>query len=212
MRAQARDPDRARRIEPAAPLDRVRQQLAERLRHRFAHVVRQLGVELHHEILQALRDLERARRDELQPLGPRRHDLDRQAAAADAGQHVVDDLDDPARRERLAHERVRLPAKRLQQRLRRVVGGHHHDARRRGAASRASRQHVEAAHARQPDVEQHQVDRLLLAAWRSASGPSPACSVLIAGVLQQRRDARGAAPGRRRRPARARAAVVVVIA
>ena len=67
-----------RRVEPPAPLDRVRQQLAERLRDRFAHVVRQLRVELHHEILHAFGDFERAGRHELQPLRARRDHLDRQ--------------------------------------------------------------------------------------------------------------------------------------
>ena len=49
------------------------------------------------------------------------------------------------------------------------------------------RQHVEAAHARQPDVEQHQSTGCCRS-LASASGPSPAWSVTIAAVLQQRRD------------------------
>ena len=59
-----------------------------------------------------------------------------------------------------------------------------------GGAASAARllEHVEAAHAGQVHVEQHHVGRCAAQRCRSASGPSAACSTLVARGLEQRRE------------------------
>jgi len=78
---------------------------------------------------------------------------------------------------------VRLPAQRTEQRVGRVVGGHHHDPGRRGDRARP-RQDVEAAHAGQPDVEQHAVDGLALQRGERR-GSVGRLFRLVSGVLEQ---------------------------
>jgi hypothetical protein len=81
---------------------------------------------------------------------------------------------------------VRLPAQRTQQCVGRVVGGHHQDSGRRGGLARP-REDVEAAHAGQPDVEQHAVDGLALQRGERR-GSVAGLFRLISGVLEKGRE------------------------
>src|SRR5688572_8538248 len=78
LRADAGNPDFLCWILLAAPFDGVREQFAEGLRHGFAHRLRQIGFEVHHERLNAVGHLERTRHDDFKPLRLRGHHLDRE--------------------------------------------------------------------------------------------------------------------------------------
>jgi len=130
-----------------------------------------IGFEPHHEALDAVGDSKGARRDQFDPIGPRRYHLDWQGRRRRRPQDVVDHFEDRLRRERLRDQPIRLTADRFEECFRRVIGGDHHHAR-RVCEVRDLWQHVEAAHSRQTDVEQHHVK------WR-------------AGELGERREAIG---------------------
>ena len=83
------------------------------------------------------------------------------SAAAGCGQRLVDDVDDGVRGKRLSQVAIGLTPNGLEQRRRRVVGGHDDDERRRRQLADAC-QHVEPAHAREPDVQENQVERRTL--------------------------------------------------
>ena len=108
--------------------------------------------------MDSARDAQRARRHELDPVGPGRHHLDGHLRRCRLRQHIRDDLENRRRRKRLGDVPVGLPAHRPQQRVGRVVGGHHHDARRLGERADFV-QDIEAAHAGQPHVQQDDVER-----------------------------------------------------
>jgi hypothetical protein len=146
----------AGRIEAAAPLDCVHQQLVERLADRLAHFGRQIGVEVGEEGLDAARGLEIARHLELDPfrLGGDHLDALRRSGRIERlahQRHQVLGLD------RLAHVAVRLGADRVQQRLRRFVGGHQHHLE-RGLEADQLLEQLEPAHAGQPHVEQREIE------------------------------------------------------
>src|SRR6516165_10519923 len=82
------------RVEPTTPFDGVGEQLAKSLSDRFPNVVWQLRVELHDEFLNAFRHRQRTGRDDLQPLGPRRYHLDRQACSGRRRDHIVHHAND----------------------------------------------------------------------------------------------------------------------
>ena len=150
-------------------------------------------------------------RHQLDPVRPRRDDLDRQRRRRPRGEHVTDDVDDRCRRERLADESIGLTANGPQQRLRRVVCRHDDDPRRRGERSRV-RQDVEAAHAGQADVEEHHVDAAVREHARSASVPSRCLGDAVAGILAGACRAPGGVPDRRRRQGRdVRVGAVVMV-
>ncbi len=155
------------------------------------------GLELHHERLNAVRHLQHARRDQLHPFGPGRHDLDRQRRRRRRGNRVVDDLHDRGRRKGLAEVAVGLLADGCEQRLRRVVGRHHDDDRRRCHGARV-REDVEAAQVRQTDIEQHDVER---ASVEPPQRFAPVGRLIdgVTGVAEQLRQDETGARDRRRR-------------
>ena len=159
--ADARDPDLPVGIELAAPLDGVRQQLAERLCHRFAHRLRQIRFELHDERLDAsaISSEQGAMISSHSGLADTTS-IDSAAAVAFAMASLTT-VDDGVGRERLAEVPVRLSPDRLEQRFRRVVGRHHdHEWRGRRARARG----------RGPRVRSCSVDRCPAARCRRRRG------------------------------------------
>jgi hypothetical protein len=126
-RAQVGDAHGLGRVQLAAPLDRVHQQLAERLSHARAHVLGQVAVEARQELADPLGGLALARHQQLHPVGSRRDHLDRPQLGP-GREHGAHDLDELRRLDRLREVAVGVLADRPQQRLRGVVRRHHHDA------------------------------------------------------------------------------------
>jgi hypothetical protein len=112
---------------------------------------------MHDERLQPIGHLERAWRDNLQPFRTRRHDLNRQTRSRRRCHRIVHGLDDHPQRKGLAQKTIGLQAHRLDHRLRRVIAGHHDDQRRTKHPADL-REHVEAIHAGQIDVQQHRIE------------------------------------------------------
>ena len=96
------------------------------------------------------------------------------------------------RGDRLAHEAVGLIAEGAQQRVRGVVGGHHHDPGRHRDGPRLG-QHLEAVHARQADVEQHQVDGPAAQLGQRIHAVAGLIGG-VAGLLEQRGDGMAEGP------------------
>ncbi len=154
-RAEARDADLARWIELAAPFDGVHQQLAKCGGHRFPHLRREFRIEVGHDGLNALGGFMGARQHQLHPVGPGRDHFDR--GRLGRSQYVAHRFEQRRRVDRLVQIAHRLVPHRLEHRLWRVVRRHHDHP--RTAFPRANpRQHIEAAHARHPHIEQQQID------------------------------------------------------
>ena len=142
-------------------------------RHRLADVLGQVGVEVHHELLDAVGDVERARRHQLDPLGPCRHHLDRQGR----GRRRSPALPSPRRSPAPGATGLRTKRSACPRNAWSSASGVSSAViitTRGGIAVRPHLgQHLEAVQPRQADVEQHQVDVAPLRSRASASTPSP---------------------------------------
>ena len=154
-----RNPHGTVRVELAAPFNRVAQKFPKGLRDRLTDLRRQAGFELQDERVQPIGHLDHARDDDLDPLGPGGNHFDREGRIARRRERLRHDLHNRHGGHRLGDVAVGLPADGGEQRLRRVVGGDDDDDRRPIAGAHA-REQVEAAHARQTHVQEHQLDLL----------------------------------------------------
>ena len=153
-RPEVGDPDALGRVEPAAPLDGVHQQLPEGLGYVVADLPRQVRVQIRHEIVDLVDRLSVAGHEQLDPVGLCRHDLDRRdlAAVQDFPYQAGEQLE----LQWLLQVALGVLSNRFEQRFWSVVRGHHYDL--RAPAERAHLlQDAEAVDPRHADVEEHQV-------------------------------------------------------